>query len=187
VARLRKKSRGSDLLTHTGGTGDIFGPQFSARRSSLRTHQDYLDLYGARDLLFEPGSRWLYSNYGFVLLGAIIEKVTGQSCCGCVRDRVYAPAGMASSGSDPEDRPVPNRAIGYMMPGGASGWRANGATLPYRGTAAGGGYTTIGDLLRSRMRSRHTGCRTGNVQRSRRFQDPQAARKGLPCTDTTIS
>jgi D-alanyl-D-alanine carboxypeptidase len=67
------------LLTHTGGTGDIFGPEFDARRLELRTLQDYVKLYGARDLTFEPGARWEYSNYGFLLLGAMIEKVTGKS------------------------------------------------------------------------------------------------------------
>src|SRR5437667_395438 len=67
------------LLTHTGGTGDIFGPQFSAHRLELRTLRDYVKLYGDRDLKFEPGSRWEYSNYGFLLLGEVIEKVTGGS------------------------------------------------------------------------------------------------------------
>ena len=46
------------LLTHTGGTGDIFGPEFSARRLELKTLDDYVKLYGARGLEFEPGSKW---------------------------------------------------------------------------------------------------------------------------------
>jgi CubicO group peptidase (beta-lactamase class C family) len=45
------------LLTHTGGTGDIFGPDFEAQRRELRTLQDYVKLYGNRDLKFEPGSK----------------------------------------------------------------------------------------------------------------------------------
>jgi D-alanyl-D-alanine carboxypeptidase len=136
------------LLTHTGGTGDIFGPQFTGRRLELRTHQDYLNLYGARDLAFEPGSRWLYSNYGFVLLGALIEKVSGQSYYDYVRDHVYKPAGMTATGSEPEDQAVANRSIGYMRRPGSSAWQPNTDTLPYRGMAAGGGYTTVEDLLR---------------------------------------
>ena len=67
------------LLTHTGGTGDIFGPDFDAHRNELRTLADYVKLYGKRGPEFEPGSRWAYSNYGFLLLGAVIEKVTGHS------------------------------------------------------------------------------------------------------------
>ena len=58
------------LLTHTGGTGDIFGPDFDAHRTELRTLADYVKLYGKRGLEFKPGSRWEYSNYGFILLGA---------------------------------------------------------------------------------------------------------------------
>ena len=136
------------LLTHTGGTGDIFGPQFTTRRLELKTHQDYVNLYGARDLMFEPGSRWMYSNYGFVLLGAIIEKVSGQSYYDYVRDHVYKPAGMTLTASDPEDQFVSNRSVGYTRGRGVAGLQPNTDTLPYRGMAAGGGYTTVEDLLR---------------------------------------
>jgi CubicO group peptidase (beta-lactamase class C family) len=147
-AALGSKVTVHHLLTHTGGTGDIFGPQFTARRLELRMHQDYLNLYGSRDLLFEPGSRWMYSNYGFVLLGALIEKVSGQSYYDYVRDHVYKPAGMMSTASDPEAQLIANRAIGYMKTPGTATWQPNTNTLPYRGMAAGGGYTTVGDLLR---------------------------------------
>ncbi|PYP40398.1 MAG: serine hydrolase, partial [Gemmatimonadetes bacterium] len=61
---------------------------------------------------------------------------------------MYAPAGMSSTGSDPEDSIVANRAIGYTRAAGAGGWQSNAETLPYRGTSAGGGYSTVGDLLR---------------------------------------
>jgi D-alanyl-D-alanine carboxypeptidase len=60
------------LLTHTGGTGDIFGGEFDTHRLELRTLDDYVALYGKRSLRFEPGSRWEYSNYGFLLLGVVI-------------------------------------------------------------------------------------------------------------------
>ena len=134
------------LLTHTGGTGDIFGPEFSARRLELKTLGDYVTLYGARGLAFEPGSKWEYSNYGFLLLGVIVERVSGQSYYDYVRDHIFAPAGMTGSGSEPEDVAVPGRAKGYMQQKGV--WVPNTGTLPYRGTSAGGGYTTVGDLLR---------------------------------------
>jgi D-alanyl-D-alanine carboxypeptidase len=134
------------LLTHTGGTGDIFGPQFAEHRLELRTLGDYVKLYGTRGLEFEPGSRWEYSNYGFLLLGVIVERVSGQSYYDYVRDHVFTPAGMTGSGSEPEEPPVAGRAKGYMREGAA--WVPNTATLPYRGTSAGGGYTTAGDLLR---------------------------------------
>jgi D-alanyl-D-alanine carboxypeptidase len=137
-----------ELLTHTGGTGDIFGPDFDAHRAELRTLADYVKLYGKRGLEFEPGSRWAYSNYGFILLGRVIEKVTGQSYFDYVRQHIYRAAGMIRSGSLPEDQAVPDRSIGYMKPPGATAWAPNTDTLPYRGTSAGGGYSTVGDLAR---------------------------------------
>jgi D-alanyl-D-alanine carboxypeptidase len=143
------------LLTHTGGTGDIFGPEYAEHRKELRKLDDYVRLFGARPVEFPPGSDWKYSNYGFVLLGVVIEKVTGQSYYDYVREHVYAPAGMTSTDSIPEDQAVPNRSVGYMSfrpegspkpPPGQTSW-PNEDSLPYRGTSAGGGYSTVGDLL----------------------------------------
>jgi CubicO group peptidase (beta-lactamase class C family) len=135
------------LLTHTGGTGDIFGPEFDAHRRELRTLQDYVNLYGNRAPKFDPGSRWEYSNYGFILLGAIIEKVSGQSYYDYVREHVYVPAGMTSTGSEPEDKAVSDRSVGYTKMDSAA-WAPNTDTLPYRGSSAGGGYSTVEDLVR---------------------------------------
>ena len=64
------------LLTHTGGTGDFFGPEYDGHRLDLRTIGDYVARFGSRGLEFEPGSRWEYSNSGFILLGAVIERVS---------------------------------------------------------------------------------------------------------------
>ena len=134
------------LLTHTAGTGDIFGPEFYRNRLTLRNHADYIDLYGERPPAFEPGSRFAYSNYGFVVLGALIEAVTGQPYYDYVRSNVFQPAGMNSTGSLPETEDVPNRSVGYMRIG--DNWMPNTDTLPWLGTAAGGGYSTVGDLTR---------------------------------------
>lgn len=136
------------LLTHTGGAGDIFGPEYFQRRMELRTHQDYVDLYGTRDPIYAPGSKWAYSNYGFLLLGALIEKVSGQSYYDFVRKNVYVPAGMTSTGSEPMDSAPSNLAVGYTKPPGSQSWEPNTSTLPYRGTSAGGGYSTASDLHR---------------------------------------
>ena len=136
------------LLTHTGGTGDFFGPEFDKHRLELRTLQDYVKLYGQRGLEFEPGSKWDYSNYGFLLLGVIVQKVSGQDYYDYVRQHVYGPAGMTSTDSLPEDQTVAKRSVGYMKPGPSESWRPNTDTLPYRGTSAGGGYSTVEDLQR---------------------------------------
>jgi D-alanyl-D-alanine carboxypeptidase len=136
------------LLTHTGGTGDFFGPEFDAHRLELRTLQDYVKLYGKRGLEFEPGNRWEYSNYGFLLLGVLVEKISGQGYYDYVAEHVFKPAGMTSTASLAEDQNVPDRSIGYTKSGGGEAWKPNTDTLPYRGTSAGGGYSTVGDLLR---------------------------------------
>ena len=136
------------LLTHTGGTGDIFGPEFDEHRLQLREHRDYLKLYGSRGLTQEPGARFEYSNYGFVLLGALIEAVSGGSYDDYIRDHVFRRAGMHSTGALPESVVVPHRAVGYLRASPGSEWVPNTDTLPWRGTAAGGGYSTVGDLLR---------------------------------------
>jgi CubicO group peptidase (beta-lactamase class C family) len=134
------------LLTHAGGTGDIFGPEFDRHRLELKAHDDYVRLYGARGPTHPPGQGYEYSNYGFVLLGDIIEHVSGRSYYDYVDAHVFAPAGMHDTGSLPEDVAVPNRAHAYTRKDGR--WVDAADTLPYRGTAAGGGYGTAGDLLK---------------------------------------
>jgi D-alanyl-D-alanine carboxypeptidase len=136
------------LLTHTGGTGDIFGPEFERNRLRLREHSDYVNLYGSRGPSYQPGTRHEYSNYGYILLGALIKAVSGASYYDYVRDNVFEPAGMTSTDSLPESEDVPNRAVGYMRSGSGDAWMPNTDTLPWRGTAAGGGYSTVGDLMR---------------------------------------
>jgi CubicO group peptidase (beta-lactamase class C family) len=134
------------LLTHTGGTGDIFGPDFNLHRLELRTVSDYLQLYGNRGLQFTPGTQWVYSNYGFMLLGAIIERVTGTSYYNHIAKSVLSPAGMVASGFAPEDSIVPGRSVGYMQGPVPGALVSNAPTLPYRGTPAGGGYSTVEDF-----------------------------------------
>jgi len=134
------------LLSHTGGTGDIFGPKFEAHRLELKTLQDYVKLYGQRDLQFEPGTKWEYSNYGFLLLGVLIEKLSGKSYYNFVAQNIYQVAGMTNSVSEPESVDVANRSKGYMRD--QFEMVSNEPTLPWRGTSAGGGYTTAADLMK---------------------------------------
>ena len=134
------------LLTHSGGTGDIFGPEFDKNRLLLKSHADYTKLYSSRALVHEPGAAFRYSNFGFVLLGADIEKVSGLSYYDYVQRSIFQPAAMMATGSLPETDTVAMRAQGYMKEAGK--WMPNTDTLPWRGTAAGGGYSTVGDLLR---------------------------------------
>ena len=135
-----------NLLTHSGGTGDIFGPQFTAHRLELKDAEDYVTLYGVRAPLFAPGARTEYSNYGFMLMGRIVEVVSGQSYDDYIADHIFAAAHMTATGNLPETTPLPRRATGYMSRGGQLVSAAD--TQPWRGTPAGGGYSTVGDLAK---------------------------------------
>jgi D-alanyl-D-alanine carboxypeptidase len=105
-------------------------------------------LFGNRGPDFEPASTYKYSNYGMLLLGVVIERVTGGSYYDYVAEHIYKPAGMTRSGSEPESEPVRDRSVGYTKLSVGSGWVPNTEMLPYRGTSAGGGYSTVGDLLK---------------------------------------
>ncbi|HEX8152077.1 MAG TPA: serine hydrolase domain-containing protein, partial [Thermoanaerobaculia bacterium] len=139
------------LMHHTSGMGDIFGPEFDATpKNKLRTLQDHLPLFAGKPLEFEPGTRTRYSNAGYVVLGLVIEKLTGASYYDYVREHVFKPAGMTSTDSYFADAVVPNRAVGYTRGRGVTTGerRANFFLHGARGTSAGGGYSTAGDLLR---------------------------------------
>jgi len=81
-----------------------------------------------------------------VILGVVIERVSRQSYYDYVAEHVYRPAGMTLSGSPLESDPVPGRAVGYMRQG--TSWIPNTNTLGVRGSAAGGGLSTVGDLFK---------------------------------------
>lgn len=134
------------LLTHTGGTGDIFTPEYAKLRLEIRDPKDYIRLFGSRGPDFAPGTKWSYSNYGFILLGAIVESVSGMSYYDYVRKSIFQPAGMTATDSLPETEVAANLSKGYMGQPGA--WKGNIETLPARGTPAGGGYSTVRDLYR---------------------------------------
>jgi D-alanyl-D-alanine carboxypeptidase len=129
------------LLTHTAGAGDIFGPYFDEHRGELKRLEDYVAAFGQREPGFTPGERHEYSNYGFILLGRVIETVSGQSYDAYLREHVFAPAGMKSTDNLPEQTHVAGLAVPY------SGERSVEDRLPWSGTSAGGGYTTARDLL----------------------------------------
>ncbi|QSQ13079.1 serine hydrolase domain-containing protein [Myxococcus landrumensis] len=141
------------LLDHRSGLGDIFGDEyFAADKMRFRTALDHFPLFASKPLLFEPGTSMRYSNAGYIVLGRIIEKRSGQSYDDFVREQVFQPAGMRSTAAFDGDLPIENVATGYTR-------RGVGGPLPegevrtnryhfYRGSSAGGGYSTVEDLLK---------------------------------------
>ena len=101
------------MLTHSSGLGSYWNDEFERRFKHLRELDDYLPVIKNEQLKFEPGSRMRYSNVGPLILGMIIEKVTGQTYFDYVRENIYEPAGMENTDCYEMDHPVPNLAIGY--------------------------------------------------------------------------
>ncbi len=137
------------LLHHTAGLGDIFVPEFFQNREKFVNPADYLGLIARQPKVSEPGGDWNYSNAGYVLLGRIIENVSDENYFDYIQRHVFAPAGMTASGFDAQEDVTPKLAAGYFHDGVFStAWKANWMTLPFKGSPAGGGYSTNADLLR---------------------------------------
>jgi CubicO group peptidase (beta-lactamase class C family) len=134
-------------MEHSSGMGDIFGPEYESRsKADMRTLSEFATLFASKPLEFEPGSKRRYSNAGYIVLGLVIEKLSGMSYADYVRTKIFAPLDMTDSGSIPTDAVAAKRAVGYTMEGGVR--RSNLYSLPGRGSSAGGGYSTAADMLR---------------------------------------
>jgi CubicO group peptidase (beta-lactamase class C family) len=136
------------LLTHTSGLGSYFNETYSkGSRELYRTVEDFRPLVKEEKPAFEPGKRFRYSNTGMLLLGVVIESVTGQSYFDYIRKNIYEPAGMKNSDSYEMDYPVENLAIGYSLDRKSEyGWQNNLFKHVIKGGPAGGGFSTVGDL-----------------------------------------
>jgi CubicO group peptidase (beta-lactamase class C family) len=143
------------LLTHTSGMGMYWNDKFKAEREKLVTVAAHLPLFTGDPLLFEPGAKFQYSNAGYMVLGAIIEKVSGQDYYSYVQEHIYKPAGMSDTGFYEPGKEIPNLAIGYskMGPDGKplEEIRDNTNTREVKGGPAGGGYSTVEDLVKFHM------------------------------------
>jgi CubicO group peptidase (beta-lactamase class C family) len=138
------------LLTHTSGLGSYFNETYMKGSKGLyRKVNDFKPLVKGEKPAFEPGKRFRYSNTGMLLLGVVIESVTGQSYFDYIRKNIYEPAGMKNSDSYEMDYPVENLAIGYSPDLKSKyGWQNNLFKHVIKGGPAGGGFSTVGDLHR---------------------------------------
>lgn len=141
------------ILEHRSGIqGNIFAAPAGKTRHDVKSLADYLELFKNEPLEFTPGSREQYSNAGYIVLGLVVERLSGDSYYDYVRRHIFEPAGMTRTGSWPFDSLPPNTAAGYTRGGQAAPPDAplakNTDFLPGRGSSAGGGYSTAHDLLR---------------------------------------
>ncbi len=141
------------LVDHASGLGDIFGDVFlEASNHRFREPRDFFQLFAGQPLLFSPGEGRAYSNAGFVVLGAIVEAVSGQPYASSIQTRVFDPAGMTGSGFFASDGLEPDVAVGYTAEGCPEDQRgpcrSNLITKVWAGCPAGGSHSPAIDLLR---------------------------------------
>ncbi len=140
------------IVDHTSGLGDVFTPRFWEKNSNrFERPADFVEFFGKDPLQFQPGQGRFYSNYGYTVLGAIIEEVSGENYYDYIQKHVFDAAGMKGSGFFDFRRPVPDLAIGHthQLPNGRSEeWLESTSIRPSpRGIPAGGSYSSARDLL----------------------------------------
>jgi CubicO group peptidase (beta-lactamase class C family) len=134
------------LLNHTSGIPSYTGLPgfFSDVSRDPYSVADFVKKYASNDLQFEPGSKFSYNNSGYFLLGAIIEKVTGQPYERVLKEKIFDPLGMKNTGYDHHATIIEKRAAGYLKtPDGYVNAPYLDMSLPY---AAGSMYSTVDDL-----------------------------------------
>jgi CubicO group peptidase (beta-lactamase class C family) len=151
---ISEKVKIRHLLNMRSGWGDYWSNEYYLSHvTRLRSVNECMEFIKDVPLDFEPGTNFQHCNTGFIVAGAIIEKVSGMDYYDYIRKNIYEPAGMTDSDSYDKDGPVENLAMGYTNMNSAdregTGYEWNNMySLPPRGTPAGGGYSTVYDLLK---------------------------------------
>ncbi len=144
------------LLSHSSGIPDYFDesvmddyevvwrerPMYGFRKAS-----DFLPLFADQPMQFKPGEGWAYNNAGFIVLGLVIEQLSGMPFPEYVEKHIFQPCGMTASGYFAMDQLPGGTAQGYI-PAGDGEWRSNIYAVPIMGQSDGGAYTTAADLAR---------------------------------------
>lgn len=139
------------LLTHTSGIQDYFEGPWNGGPGLFDSQRDYteeemLRAFYRLPIEAAPGARWHYCNTGYVLLGYLIRRVSGQFYGDVLKERVFTPLGMRTARVISEEDIVPNRAAGYRLVNGAlknQEWYAPTVNT----TADGALYFSVDDLL----------------------------------------
>lgn len=135
------------LLSHTGGIPSVTDqPEYRTWKLSPATPAENMARMADKPLEFAPGEKFKYSNSGYLLLGWIVEIVSGQSYAEFLREHIFQPLGMNDTGIDSNVRIIPSRATGYARtPEGLAHAPFINMTFP---AGAGAMYSTTHDLLR---------------------------------------
>lgn len=142
------------LLTHSSGITSYFeedvAPDYEALwrdvpMYKMRGPRDFLPLFQHKPMKFSPGERFDYNDGGYILLGLVIECVTGRNFSAYIQERVFEPAGMEDSGYFPTDQ-LPERTAHAYIQNTDDTWRSNFFAVPIVGGPDGGAYTTAPDM-----------------------------------------
>lgn len=182
------------LLTHRAGMPELYAlPEFATRRMFPARPGDWVEQLAGQPLQFEPGTRYAYSNAGYVVLAHLVELLSGRRYGEFLETELFAPLGMEGSGEDDPQRVVPQRATGYD-PAGWRGVEPAPYAHPSQAVGAGSLLSTVGDLVRwARAMRAGDGLSPGSwrklltdhgdgygygVVRSRRLERPVAGHDG---------
>lgn len=136
-----------NVLTHTAGIPNFTNlPDYAKSMALPATPEQLVARFRDLPLDFQPGEKWSYSNSGYVLLGNLIEKISGETYQKFVTDNIFTPLGMKDSGYDSNLPVIAHRASGYgRTPQGFQNAQFIDMTVPF---SAGALYSTTGDLLK---------------------------------------
>ncbi|MFS0864401.1 serine hydrolase domain-containing protein [Fredinandcohnia sp. 179-A 10B2 NHS] len=144
------------LLTHSSGVPDYFDEDvmddfeelWKGKPMYLMNHlQEFLPLFQHNKMMFSPGERFHYNNAGYILLGLIVEKVTGQLFTEYVEEHIFKPCEMEGSGYFSLNHLPKNTAIGYIDEEDGT-WRTNMYSIPIMGGSDGGAFITAPDMMK---------------------------------------
>lgn len=136
----------AQLMRFQVGVADFFGQRFAEEpKDRFQSNHDYYAFVAPQPLTFKPGEKTEYCNGCYVVLGEIIAKLTGEPYERYIQEHVFAPAGMKTAGFLAfGDSDV---ALGYTRRSPGQPWASALALHGHHGSAAGGAYATVGDLL----------------------------------------
>ena len=143
------------LLNHTSGIPDYFDESVMTEYEELwidfpnyriRKSADLIPLFISKPMMYEKGARFQYNNTGYVVLGLIIEEMTGKSFDVYLKESIFDPAGMADTGYYELDRLPARCASAYIFDEERKEYRTNIYSIDAKGTGAGGAFTTAPDV-----------------------------------------
>lgn len=145
------------LLTHTSGIPDYFDEEImddfedlwkQVPMYSIKTPKDFLPMFQKENMKFTPGSKFAYNNSGFILLGLVVEEVTGQAFLEYVQEHIFDVCEMTDSGYYRMDQLPEHTALGYIDNLEMDTWKTNIYSVPVVGGPDGGAFTTVIDLVK---------------------------------------